>query len=111
MGEAFVTPSNGFDLARLDPKNPPPAPWTLQPTNAQLLDRLARYFQSSGYNIRSLIGTIARSSAYQLSSTYDEQWDASYVPYYARHYVRRLNSEEIADAITKAFGCTIKRKP
>ena len=26
MGEAFVTPSNGFDLARLDPKNPPPAP-------------------------------------------------------------------------------------
>src|SRR5436190_9001050 len=104
MVEAFVTPSNGFDLARLDANNPPPAPWTLQPTNAQLLDRLARYFQSSGYNIRSLIGTIARSSAYQLSSTYDEQWDASYVPYYARHYVRRLNSEEIADAITKATG-------
>jgi len=104
MGEAFVTPSNGFDLARLDPNNPPPAPWTLQPTNAALLDRLARNFRSNGYNIRLLIGTIAKSSAYQLSSTYDGEWNASYVPYYARHYVRRLNSEEIADAIAKATG-------
>ena len=32
MGEAFVSPSNAFDLRRLDPNNPPPAPWTLQPT-------------------------------------------------------------------------------
>jgi hypothetical protein len=104
MGEAFVTPSNGFDLARLDPNNPPAAPWTLQPTNPQLLDRLARNFQSNGYNIRLLLGTIAKSSAYQLSSTYDGQWNASYVPYYARHYVRRLNAEELADAITKATG-------
>ncbi|PYS17349.1 MAG: hypothetical protein DMG11_35090, partial [Acidobacteria bacterium] len=28
MVEAFVTPSNTFDPARLDPANPPPAPWT-----------------------------------------------------------------------------------
>jgi hypothetical protein len=33
MVEPFVSPTNGFDLARLDPQNPPPAPWTLQPTN------------------------------------------------------------------------------
>lgn len=104
MGEAFVTPSNGFDLARLDPSNPPAAPWTLQPTNPQLLDRLARNFRSNGFNIRLLIGTIAKSSAYQLSSTYDGEWSPSYVPYYARHYVRRLNSEEMADAIAKATG-------
>ena len=32
MVQAFVSPSNTFDLARLDPDNPPPAPWTLQPT-------------------------------------------------------------------------------
>lgn len=102
MVEAFVTPSNGFDLARLDANNPPPAPWTLQPTNAQLLDRLARYFQSNNYNIRLLLGTIAKSSAYQLSSTYDAEWNTSYVPYYARHYVRRLNSEELLDAVAKA---------
>src|SRR5437867_737006 len=30
MVEAFVSPSNAFDLARLDPSNPPPAPWTMQ---------------------------------------------------------------------------------
>jgi len=104
MVEAFVTPSNGFDMARLDPDNPPPAPWTLQPTNAQLLDRLARFFQSNGYNLRLLIGTIVKSNAYQLTSTYNGNWSASYVPYYARKYVRRLDSEEIADAITKATG-------
>jgi hypothetical protein len=106
MVEALVTPSNGFDLARLDPSNPPPAPWTLQPTNPRLLDRLARDFQNSGYNLRQLIGTIVKSSAYQLSSTYIGEWKASYVPYYARHYVRRLDAEEIHDALLKATNRT-----
>jgi hypothetical protein len=104
MGEAFVTPSNGFDLARLDPNNPPAAPWTLQPTNARLLDVMARDFQNNGYNLRRLIGTIVKSSAYQLSSTYNGEWEPSYVPYYARKYVRRLDAEEIHDAIVKATG-------
>jgi hypothetical protein len=102
MIEAFVTPSNAFDLARLDANNPPPAPWTLQPTNAVLLDRLARHFQTNGFDLRNLVGTIVKSNAYQLSSTYNGAWDPSYVPYYARKYVRRLNSEEILDAIAKA---------
>src|SRR6185503_16395053 len=92
--------------ARLDPNNPPAEPWTLQPTNAVLLNRLATYFQSNNYNIRSLIGLIAKSSAYQLSSTYNGNWSASYVPYYARKYVRRLDGEEVADAITRATGIT-----
>lgn len=105
MGEAFVTPANGFDLARLDPNNPPAAPWTLQPTNAQLLDRMARDFQTyKRFDLRQLIGSIVKSSAYQLSSTYNGEWQASYVPYYARHYVRRMDSEEIHDAIVKATG-------
>jgi hypothetical protein len=106
MGEAFVSPSNAFDLSRLDPNNPPPAPWTLQPTNPQLLDRLARDFQSNGYNIRRLIGLIAKSSAYQLSSSYPGTWQPSYVPYYARKFVRRLDSEEIHDAVVKATALT-----
>ena len=29
-----------FDPARLDPDNPPPAPWTLQPSNPRLLNAL-----------------------------------------------------------------------
>jgi len=41
MVEAFVSPSNLFDMARLDPDNPPPAGWDLQPTNPRLLNELA----------------------------------------------------------------------
>ena len=35
---------------------------------------------------------------------YPGAWDVSYVPYYARKYVRRLDAEEIHDAIAKATG-------
>jgi uncharacterized protein DUF1553 len=104
MVEAFVSPSNTFDLERLDPNNPPPAPWTLQPTNAALLDQLARWFQQNNYDPRALMALITKSSAYQLSSTYPGTWDVAYVPYYARKYVRRLDAEEIHDAIAKATG-------
>jgi hypothetical protein len=102
MVQAFVSPSNTFDLARLDPANPPPAPWTLQPTNPQLLEALAEWFQANHYDLRALMALIAKSNAYQLSSTYPGTWDISYVPYYARRYVRRLDAEEVHDAITKA---------
>jgi hypothetical protein len=104
MVEAFVSPSNTFDLARLDPNNPPPAPWTLQPTNPQLLDALARWFQSNGYDLRALMGLITKSTAYQLSAAYPGTWDVSYVPYYARKYVRRLDAEEIHDSVARATG-------
>ena len=104
MVEAFVSPSNAFDLARLDPNNPPPAPWTLQPTNPQLLDALARWFQANGYDVRALMGLITKSTAYQLSAAYPGTWDVSYVPYYARKYVRRLDAEEIHDSVAKATG-------
>jgi hypothetical protein len=102
MVQAFVSPSNTFDLARLDPDNPPPAPWTLQPTNPQLLEALAEWFQANHYDLRALMSLIAKSNAYQLSATYPGTWDVSYVPYYARRYVRRLDAEEVHDAITKA---------
>jgi hypothetical protein len=105
MVEAFVSPSNTFDLARLDPNNPP-APgsvgWTLQPTNPQLLEQMAEWFQANHYDLRALMSLIAKSSAYQLSATYPGNWDVSYVPYYARRYVRRLDAEEVHDGITKA---------
>jgi hypothetical protein len=102
MVQAFVSPSNTFDLARLDPDNPPPAPWTLQPTNPQLLEALAEWFQANHYDLRALITLIAKSNAYQLSATYPGTWDISYVPYYARRFVRRLDAEEVHDAIAKA---------
>ena len=104
MVEAFVSPSNAFDLARLDPANPPPAPWTLQPTNPELLDALARWLQANQFDLRALMALITKSTAYQLSAVYPGNWDVSYVPYYARKYVRRLDAEEIHDAIAKATG-------
>ena len=104
MVQAFVSPSNTFDLARLDPNNPPPAPWTLQPTNPELLQTLAEWFQANHYDLRALMALIAKSNAYQLSSTYPGTWNISYVPYYARRYVRRLDAEELHDAIATATG-------
>jgi hypothetical protein len=104
MVQAFVSPSNTFDLARLDPNNPPPAPWTLQPTNPELLQTLAEWLQANHYDLRALMSLIAKSNAYQLSSTYPGTWDIRYVPYYARRYVRRLDAEELHDAIAKATG-------
>ena len=104
MVEAFVTPSNTFDLARLDPANPPPAPWTLQPTNPDLLNALSSWFVGNGFDMRALMALITKSTAYQLSAAYPGDWNISYVPYYARRFVRRLDAEEIHDAITKATG-------
>ena len=104
MVEPFVSPTNGFDLARLDPQNPPPAPWTLQPTNPELLDALARWFRENNHDLRRLMSLIVKSNAYQLSSSYPGEWKPEYVPYYARKYARRLDAEEIHDAIVVATG-------
>lgn len=101
----MVDPPNTFDLARLDPNNPPPAPWALQPTHPELLNALAQEFIHSGYNLQDIMRLIAQSNAYQLSSRYDTgTWSDSYVPYFARHFTRRLRSEEMHDAIAKATG-------
>jgi hypothetical protein len=104
MVQAFVSPSNGFDLARLDPRNPPPAPWTLQPTNPELLDALSQWFRDNNFDIRLLTILITKSNAYRLSSVYPGEWRPEYVPYYARRFVRRLDAEEIHDAVVKATG-------
>jgi hypothetical protein len=104
MGVGIVDPPLDFDLARLDPAKPPPAPWTIQPSHPDLLEALARDFREHGYDLRRLIRLIVTSSTYQLSSHYDGDWKAAYAPYFARHFVRRLPAEAIADAISQATG-------
>jgi Protein of unknown function (DUF1553)/Protein of unknown function (DUF1549) len=104
MVEALVSPSNSFDPARVDPAAQLPAGWSLQPANAELLEALTVDFIQSNYNLRALIGKITKSSAYQLSSQYPGTWGLSMVPYYARKYVRRMDSEELHDAIIKVTG-------
>jgi len=102
MGFGIVEPVDDFDLDRYDPKNPPPAPWTLQPSNPELLDALAVSFQKSNYSFRTVVRTIMKSSAYQLSSRFDGEWKQDYAPYYARKYVRMLTAAELHDSITVA---------
>ena len=104
LGRGIVDPPDQFDPARLDPNNPPPAPWTLQPSNAKLLNALAQWFIDNRYDVRGLMQLIANSDTYQLSSAYTGQWQASYEPYFARHFVRRLWSEEVHDSIVTATG-------
>ncbi len=107
FGLGIVDPVDSFDLARQEPKTPLPAPWACQPTNADLLDALARDFAAHRFSLKHLMRAIARSSAYQLSSRFDGEWKESYTPYFARHYVRQLTAEQIHDAVcqaTQVFG-------
>lgn len=98
----IVDPPDSFDLERLDPSKSPPAPWTVQPTNVELLNALARDFVRHRYSLKHLMRTIARSSAYQLSSKFEGQWKENYTSYFARKFVRMLWAEEVHDATSQA---------
>ena len=102
FGSGIVEPTNAWDLARIDPFNPPPEPWTLQPTHPELLELLADEFIRSNYIIRSVIRLIAQSWTYQLSSSYPGEWRPEYELYFAKHMTRRLTPEEIYDALITA---------
>lgn len=99
---ALVEPVDSMDPARLDPANPPEAPWTLQATHPDLLEKLAVFLKDYDYNPRGFLRAIAQTTAYQLSSRYDGEWKYQYVNSFARHYPRRLMAEEVHDAVAKA---------
>jgi hypothetical protein len=104
MGVGIVDPPYDFDLARQDPQNPPPAPWTVQPTHPELLEALAKDFREHNYDLRHLIKQITKSSTYQLSTRFDGDWKESYARYFARRFARRLTAEELFDAVAQATG-------
>jgi hypothetical protein len=104
FGRGIVDPPDTFDPARLDPDNPPPAPWTLQPSNPALLNALAQHFVASGYDLKALMREIANSDTYQLSSRYNGTWNPAWEPYFARKFVRRLWGEEVHDSIVQSSG-------
>jgi hypothetical protein len=105
---ALAEPVNALDPARLDPANPPEAPWTFQATHPELLERLAQEFRSTDHNLREFLRLLVSSTAYQLSSRYEGEWKLEYVPLFARHYPRRLEGEEVHDAIVQATGVANK---
>ena len=102
MGVGIVDPPHDFDLARQDPSNPPPAPWTIQPSHPELLDALAKDLEAHEFDLRRLMKLITKSSAYQLSAYFDAEWKDEYARYFARRFVRRLSAEELFDAISIA---------
>jgi hypothetical protein len=103
FGRGIVDPPNQFDPDRLDPANPPPDPWTLQPSNPDLLTALAKSFIDSGYDIKALMRLITTSDTYQLSSRYDPaKWNPDWEPLFARKLVRRLWGEEVTDAVAQS---------
>jgi hypothetical protein len=104
MGIGIVDPPYNFDFARQDPKSPPPAPWTIQPTHPELLDKLAKDFQDHKFDLRYIIKLIVKSNAYQLSTKFEGQWKPEYANYFARRFVRRLSAEELVDGIAQATG-------
>ncbi|MDX2044215.1 MAG: DUF1549 and DUF1553 domain-containing protein [Acidobacteriota bacterium] len=107
FGLGIVDPVDSFDMARQDPRAKLPEPWTCQPTNDDLLNALAADFAKRRFSLKQLMRTIAKSSAYQLSSRFDGEWKESFTPYFARHYVRQMTAEQLHDSIclaTEVFG-------
>jgi Protein of unknown function (DUF1549)/Protein of unknown function (DUF1553) len=104
FGAGIVDPPDQFDPARLDPDNPPPDPWTLQPTNPRLLNALAQSFIDSGYDLKALIRLIANSDTYQLASEYNGAWEPAWDKYFGRKFVRRLWAEEVHDSVVTAIN-------
>lgn len=105
FGIGLVEQLNGFDLARLDPNNPPPEPWQLQASHPVLLNEMALFFQQNNYDLKALIKLIAESDAYALSSRYPAaEWRPEYTRLFARKLVRRLQAEEVFDALVAASG-------
>ena len=73
------------------------------PSNPELLAALEKHFIASGFDLKELVRTIARSSTYQLSATPNEH-NLGDRQNYARYYPRRLPAEVLLDAIDRLCG-------
>jgi hypothetical protein len=71
---------------------------TNPPTNPELLAALEKHFVSSGFDLKDLVRVIARSNAYQLSSTPNDH-NLVDRQNYSRFYPKRLQAEVLLDAI------------
>ncbi|RFC42656.1 MAG: Protein of unknown function DUF1553/DUF1549 [Verrucomicrobia bacterium] len=76
---------------------------TNPPTNPELLDALAAHFVQSGFDLKDLVRTIARSQAYQLSSEPNEH-NLVDVQNFSRFYPKRMQAEVLLDALDAFAG-------
>lgn len=73
------------------------------PSNPELMACLRREFVSSGFDLKHVMRLILNSRTYQLSSVTSAENEKD--PHYFSHfYVRRLESEVMADAVSSATG-------
>ncbi len=106
MGQGIVESPFDFDLARQDPQNPPPAPWTVQPSHPELLEELAADFRAHNFDFRRLLKQIVSSRAYQLSAHAPSAWKSTYDSSFARRLTRRMSAEQTWDAVAQVGGLT-----
>jgi hypothetical protein len=71
---------------------------TNPPTNAELLDALAKHFADSNYDLKELVRTICASRVYQLSAV-PNQYNAVDKQNFSRYYPKRLTAEVLFDAV------------
>jgi hypothetical protein len=76
---------------------------TNPPSNPELLDKLARSFIDSGFDLKQLCRTICRSSTYQLSSLPNE-YNLKDKQNFSRYYPKRLPAEVLYDAFHQVTG-------
>ncbi len=76
---------------------------TNPPTNAELFDALAKDFIAGKYDVKRLMKTIMRSTAYQRSSK-PLPGNATDDRFYSRYLVRRLSAEVMLDAYSQVTG-------
>lgn len=103
---ALAEPVDSLDPDRLDPATPPPPGWDFQASHPRLLEELARHSRETDFNLRETLRLIANSTAYQLSARYDAEWDMTKAELFARRIPRRLEGEEVHDAILRATATT-----
>ena len=102
FGYGIVDPPDAWDMARIDPANPPPGDWPMQNSHPELLEQMADYLIANNFRLKALIRQIVTSETYQLSSRYEGAWRPEYVRYFARYQSRRLSAEQMYDAMITA---------
>ncbi|HLY73666.1 MAG TPA: DUF1553 domain-containing protein, partial [Planctomycetota bacterium] len=84
------------------------------PSHPELLDYLSQGFVHDGWSVKKLVRTIVLSRAYQLSSCGDSGEAGAIDPgnrLIWRHSPRRLDAEEIRDAMLAAAGHLVRSRP
>jgi hypothetical protein len=77
------------------------------PSNPELLDALVEDFVAHGFDLRHLIRTIVSSRTYQLSVE-TNVWNVDDAINFSHQAPRRLNAEQLLDAIVVASGAGLR---